>query len=316
VQTRLDQLYQAAKKEGQLVWSVSAVADTVKPVVAVFNRRFPDIKVSIVDLQATLVPQRILTETAANRLTIDVVTANPVQLVPLGDRGLVLSHDFTGMGLPPERIGFDNRILYTTDIIVAWFNNKNLVTAADMPTKPEDLLNPKWKGKIVTDPGGASFTTFVPFWDDAKIEAFVKQMNDAGQIIPVTGNDQIARIGRGEAAFGVVPVQRATDTIAQGAPAEVMTVFPALKVQNGPLTIKGLPHPNAAELFYMWLSTPEAQDALDKANSGLITPCGPTPSDKLICGKKLTYNQQDTPEKVKHQADLSATLAKIIAQKG
>ena len=154
--------------------------------------------------------------------------------------------------------------------------NKSRVSAADAPKDWKDLLDPKWKGRIIlTDP--TSSPAFVDlWWAVAKKNggmAFLRQLRAQASrlysgVAPLT---QALASGESMIAAPGVPSIFAP-LAASGAPISMVTPTSAT---TGPEAVIGITknakHPNAARLFAYWLLTPGGQAALN-ADPGSISP--------------------------------------------
>jgi iron(III) transport system substrate-binding protein len=152
--------------------------------------------------------------------------------------------------------------------------NKNQVSAGDAPKTWDDLLDPKWKGKIIlTDP--TSSPAFVDLWwavakRNGGMPFLQKLRAQAARLYPGVAPLTQA-IASGEAAIAVPGVPSiAAGLIKQGAPIGLVTP----PVTNGPeatigITVKAK-HPNAARLFAYFLLTPGGQSLLN-ADPGSVS---------------------------------------------
>jgi len=307
----LGQLYQAAKKEGELVWGAN-LPDTYAPVIALFQQRYPGIKVTPALVESTTVSQRLLTESAAKRLTIDLGLTSISAVSPLLDRDLIPTHDLKGYGIDAADIGLDGKMVWAQSLVLGVVYNSRLVTDAEAPHTWQDLLNPKWKGKILINkvPAGLDALPAVFGNDEAKMHDYVKQL---GQVsIPIsTVGEGTTKLSVGEGVLETGTLQSMLDQAAQGAPFAVAPVSPIPNSPQGLFTIKGIQHPNAAELFMVWMSTPEAKDAMSKAGAlAPPRPCGPSSLDKFLCGKNIQIYAIDTVGKAQRAAQLREEFSK------
>jgi iron(III) transport system substrate-binding protein len=156
-------------------------------------------------------------------------------------------------------------------ILVLLQNTKEL--AADQGPKGwEDLLQPKWKGKIAfTDPAnsGSAFTNttlLVDQWGGGdkgwekvkKLFANLKVLNRSSLVFQGVGN--------GEYPLGI-SLEYAGYLWAQGG-APVKTVYPAdgtLVLMEGCAIIKGGPNTEAAKQFVDWINAKETRELILKA---------------------------------------------------
>lgn len=147
--------------------------------------------------------------------------------------------------------------------------NTNLVKEGELKSY-YDLLDPRWKGKIVMrDPrGGGSGNAWILFmdqiwgWDKTRdyLLQFVKQE-------PILTRDlrfQAESLARGKYAISVAPnPTRLIEMQETGAPVAEVRIKEGLNTATGGgvIALPGgpLPHPNAARVFINWLLTREGQ---------------------------------------------------------
>src|SRR5262245_7911149 len=63
-----------------------------------------------------------------------------------------------------EMIDWDDRVLVVVSRTPGFTYNTNLVPASEVPQRVEDVLNPKWRGKIASTPYAASFDRLALIW--------------------------------------------------------------------------------------------------------------------------------------------------------
>jgi iron(III) transport system substrate-binding protein len=159
--------------------------------------------------------------------------------------------------------------------------NTKLVPDAELPTSLQDLVNPKWKGKIgIAKPLFGTTAThaaclFVA-WGDIKAKAFFTALKANGVQV-LSGNKQVAQAaGSGQIAFGLTDTDDAMGEIDAGSP--VAIVYPdrqegeigTLFIPNTLALIKGSGHPRAAEALADQLLSPEVEAALASGPSAQI----------------------------------------------
>ena len=171
--------------------------------------------------------------------------------------------------LLPEATDKTNLMVPCTGISSATIMyNKKLVPAADVPKKWADLLDPKWKGKIVNaDPSksSSSYQSLVTrlLANKDKGWEFEEKLIQNLVILPKSSAVYL-QVGTGEAALGLAFEQGAY-TYAVGANATAGVVYPS--DGTGVLfdvaaLIKGAQHPNAAKAFLDFSVSADFQKAL------------------------------------------------------
>jgi ABC-type Fe3+ transport system substrate-binding protein len=176
----------AAKKEGEVVWySTQIINQLVRPIAAAFEKKYPGIKVRYTRANATEVAVKILTESRAGRPQADVFDGTST-VVPLKQEGYVLqwlpeaAKDYPDLYKDPQGYWIASNLYINTPGY-----NTALVPKGSEPHTYQDLLDPKWSGKIAwnslpSTSGGVGFigTVLAEMGDDkgmAYLRAFAKQ---------------------------------------------------------------------------------------------------------------------------------------------
>ena len=162
--------------------------------------------------------------------------------------------------IPAVMVEMDGRLLREATRYIGISYNQQLVPEKELPRRLDDLLNPKWKGKIASTPYAASFDRLASVIGLEKTREFLKRFtqNVAGLIR--CGEEE--RLASGEFIIlglncGNYEAERAQR---QGMPinARVLTDVPIVGYWY--LSIpKNSAHPNLATLFAGFLLTPEGQ---------------------------------------------------------
>ena len=153
-----DALYEAAKKEGQVVWYTSLIVNqAVRPLVEAFNKKYPGVEVKYARGDSGPNAIKVINEARAGRVEGDVFDGIATT-APLLKAGLVESFTPSAANkYPPALRDPDGR----WNALVLYFLtpgiNTQLVGADEIKTA-QDLLNPKWQGKIAwsTEPSSGA----------------------------------------------------------------------------------------------------------------------------------------------------------------
>jgi iron(III) transport system substrate-binding protein len=157
-----------AKKEGELYWYTSmSVGDHTK-FVELFNKKYPFITVKVRRASGERLITLIQTEHRAGRHLFDVAVGS--RFAPSFVRSGIFAKYVS-----PEHKNFPKGTVdpdgYWADVYVNGIGlsyNTEMVPAEQLPKKWEDLLDPKWKGKIAMDPRGL-------VWYDAVLRVMGKE---------------------------------------------------------------------------------------------------------------------------------------------
>jgi iron(III) transport system substrate-binding protein len=306
----LDTLYQAAKSEGEVIWASSTQADALNGAKDSFERQFPGIKLTITTLDSSNHAQRMITESQAKRVSVDVSTSGPIPMQALVGRDLIENVDVSGIQAKPDDI-LDGRMLINGDSIVGWLYNTKLVAEKDAPAKFEDFLDPKWKGKMTIEKAGSGFDMLLGMWDDAQIQSFLTDLVKQAPVPAATSQEALNRVALGESLFAQSSYLTASDKVRDGAPLGVLPIR-ALGSPSGSYVVKGEPHPKATQLLLAWMTTQAGKDALATAGIGRFNECGPLAVDKLACGKHIQMYYVDTLEKSQKINEHRARVVKTL----
>ena len=266
-------LEEGAKKEGEVLWIGGLNQRRARrPILKAFRKKYPFIDAKGVRTGSRKALQRVLAEHRAKTPRVDVINSNVV--VSLKKAGLVQAFRSPALDAYPKKEKDPNRIWatmrYSYHGVAAY--NTNLVSAADAPKTFADLLDPKWKGKMVW---GDSSETGAPFlitylrltWGEAKALDFIKNLSK--QMV-VTRTSSIRNIldlvVAGEHHIMISPaLHHVGGARKKGAPIQAAMVNPVLARNGYFMLMKSAPHPHAAMLLIDFILSKEAQSILRKA---------------------------------------------------
>src|SRR5258707_7899285 len=145
---RLQRLLEGAKKEKELNLYTSAQSDDMGALVGAYEKKY-GVKVNVWRASSEKVLQRAVAEARANRNTVDVVETNGPEMESL-HREKVLQQvksphlaDLIAPAIRPHGEWVGTRL----NVFVQAYNT-NAVRKQDLPKTWEDLLDPKWKGRL------------------------------------------------------------------------------------------------------------------------------------------------------------------------
>jgi hypothetical protein len=155
VSERKTVLEREARREGTLVLYGATGLDRAQFWIGEFNKRYPDIKVEFVRLQAAELYQKIATERRTGQLRADLIITTITYLDLLREVGALAPYETSNWNDfdPRFRMGGADKgwtaVVYEVfPHAIAWRTNR--VPAAEAPKSMADLVNPKWRGQIGT----------------------------------------------------------------------------------------------------------------------------------------------------------------------
>ena len=154
-------LIEAAKKEGKVVYYTSVDLPLAEKIAKAFEAKYPGIAVRVERTGAERVFQRIGQEYASRIHAVDVVNSSDAAHFIVWKRdGLLAPYvpEDVAKFYPAEHKDADGLFASFRIGLCIIAYNTNLVKAEEAPKSFADLLDPKWKGKIVKAHPGYSGT--------------------------------------------------------------------------------------------------------------------------------------------------------------
>jgi iron(III) transport system substrate-binding protein len=261
---------EAARHEGKLTLYNGTSLGMIRVIAERFKAHY-GIAVDILEGRATEIYERVRTEQAAGQRLGDVIFNGANTMAASEGAGMIVAHG----ALPNSKLlaadfPDDGTILPVSSSFFAILVNGD-VTAAQEPKSWQGVLDPKWKGKILSDDFRAAGAGEVFF--NVMLDKYGRGFHDklAAQ------NPQFSRffaeserrVARGEFAL-YIPLNLSEYPTLKGLP--VRMVMPADGAPFVTLSLgllKGAPHPNAAKLFMDYAVSPEAQLASGDTGAGI-----------------------------------------------
>jgi iron(III) transport system substrate-binding protein len=257
-----------ARKEGQvLVYTSLNLKDSV-PIKEVFEKKY-GVKLELWRSSSEKVLQRAHTEARGGRHAVDAFELNGPEMEALRREGLLEefhSPQFVNLPsatLPQHRQWVPDRFNFFT---IAY--NTNLVKPADVPSSYEDLLHPRWVGKIALEAGDTDwFASMMKWMGEEKGLAFFRKL---AQMKPQvrTGHTLMGEL----VASGEVPLaatiynHNAERLVVKGAPIRWKALTPTFGRPNAVAVAKRARHPHAALLFADFMLSLEGQTLIKERN--------------------------------------------------
>jgi iron(III) transport system substrate-binding protein len=263
---RAQRLVEGAKKEGVVTIYTSAPTDDMAVLAAAFEKKH-GVKLQVWRASSEKVVQRAVSEARANRFDVDIIETNGPDIEALHREKLLQEvrsphlADLIPGAIPPHREWLSMRL----NIWVAAYNTQ-LVRKEDLPKTYEDLVNPRWKGKLGIEGGDANwFAGVVKEMGEARgLKAFRDIVGANGVSVRVGHTLLTNLVVAGEVPLALTVYNyRVEQMKGRGAPIEWFVIPPAIARFQGMGLARNAPRPHAAVLYFDFMLT-DGQEILLK----------------------------------------------------
>jgi iron(III) transport system substrate-binding protein len=250
---RTARLIEGAKREGVLTFYSNAPTEDNAALIAAFEKSY-GIKVRLWRASSEDVRNRAITEARAKRYVADFFLNNGPALEANHEEQLLQEvkspHlvDIIPQAMPSHRewVGF------CLNVLVAAYNT-NLVKAADLPKTYQDLVDPKWKGRLGIENDDSDW--FAGLLQSLGEENGIKLFRD----IATTNGFSVRKghtlltnlVSAGEVPLALTVFSYTAEQLKKkGAPLNWFVIPPLISMPNSIAVAKMAPHPHAAVLFF------------------------------------------------------------------
>jgi iron(III) transport system substrate-binding protein len=256
-------LIETGKKEGKVVIYGSLESDTMDTVTKAFQKK-TGIEVEYWRASATKVMDRAVTEYRAGKPGFDIILTNDNPMQLMQKQGIFAKYDspsakdFTKESIDPN-LGPRYR-----NVIIGIVYNKSMVSPADAPKSLEDLVNPKYKGKLVMpDPTQHTTTTqwvasLEKLMGKEKAEKYIRDLAAMKPILVESLLPAAERVSTGETPIAITYVKYAFIFGQKGAPLEYVRLGKMMGDGHYLTLGNKAPHVNAGKAFIDYFLGPES----------------------------------------------------------
>ena len=306
----------AGKKEGKVVVYGSVVPQAMDGLHQAFKKKY-GIEVDYWRGSSTQVSERALTEWRAGRPGFDIAEGNRgVQLI-MKNEGLFQKF------VPPASEKFPAQYKEKDGLITPWrvlpisiLYNTELVKAVDLPKTFDDLVNPKWMGKIsIPDP--TRHTTTAQFlWNLEKFKGdkwldYVRALAKQKPILVESLAPVTTTIIKGEAAVGLTYIKYIKQ---YKGPVNYIPMDKYLTDPNYLSLSAKSAHPNAAKLYIDFACSTEGQKEIAEDGEFVLAPnVYPPIKDAEKVAPRMVF--MDNPSEDEFKKLMSGTFREIFFAK-
>jgi iron(III) transport system substrate-binding protein len=260
-------LAEAKKQKEVVVYTSLNLKDSV-PIAEVFEKKY-GVKLTLWRSSSEKVLQRAVTEARAGRFSVDAFELNGPEMEALYREGLLdefyspQAKNIPSAGKPKHGHWVADRFNFFT---IAY--NTNLVKPADVPNSYQDLLNPRWVGKIGIEASDTDwFASMIKAMGEQKgLEFFRKLAGMKPQLR--TGHTLMAElVVSGEIPLAATIYNHNAERLeVKGAPIRWKALPPTFGRPNAVAVAKHAQRPHAALLFADFMLSLEGQTLIKERN--------------------------------------------------
>ncbi|HEY7164913.1 MAG TPA: extracellular solute-binding protein [Candidatus Binatia bacterium] len=263
-------LIDIAKKEGGKITAYGSLeSNTVEPIIEAFNRK-TGLTVEYWRASATKVMDRALAELRAGKPVFDVMVNNSGAIYVMKKEAVFAKYiSPAASAFPKQVIDPDLGPVYRNTPIGIIYN-KAEIKPADAPKSLEDLLLPKYKGKLVM-PDPTQHTTTIQWLGSLykimgkeKSEKFVRELGATKPFLVESFSPSAERASTGETPIAISLVRYVVTYSDKGAPVDWVRLGKMLSIGQYLALSNKAPHPNGGKAFIDFFLGDESMRILAK----------------------------------------------------
>lgn len=262
---RQQALAEGAKKEGEVIGYANLNIVAAKKLADGFMRKYPFLKARTIHFSGAAIINRLRTEALAGKVLSDVVLSGQLGVLALLEKGIAAKYrspqrQFYAEGLKDQQ-GYWTAMF--TNLMVTVYNT-NAVKKDEVPQKLDDLLAPRWKGKLAMDT--QSYVWFGAVLQHLGTEAglrFMRKLNEQN-LRHYRGRRLMTQlVAAGESDMSVETNLNSVLGISEkGGPVWFAPIKPLFISPSLLYLSQNAPHPHAGALFIDYLLSEDGQKVL------------------------------------------------------
>jgi len=249
---RLKRLVEGAKKEGVVSIYTSMPQDDMAALTSAFEAKY-GVKAKVWRSGSEKILQRGLLEAKANRFEVDVFETNSPEMEVLSREKVLIAANSPFLNeLIPQAIPAHKEWIATRLNIFTCAYNTKLVRKDELPKTYQDLLDPKWKGKLAVEADDSDWLaeTVMKMGEEKGIALF-KEIARKNAVSVRKGHTLLANlVASGEVPMALTLYNYKIEQMKNsGANVDWFALDPTIARPNANGVARNAPHPHAALLF-------------------------------------------------------------------
>ena len=262
---RQQRLVEGAKKEGPLSIYTSMQNDDMGALVAGFEKKY-GLKATVWRAGSDKVLQRAVIEARGNRRTVDIIETNSPELESMSREKILVAVKSPHLSqLIPQALHPHGEWVSTRlNVFVQAYNTK-LVKKEELPKTWDDLLHPRWKGRLGIEAEDQDWlASVVSELGEAKGVKLFKDIVASNGMSVRKGHTLLTQlVVSGEIPFALTVYNYKAEQLKdKGGPIEWLSIGTPIARPNGVAVLKAAPNPHSAILFFDFEISEEGQKIL------------------------------------------------------
>ena len=249
---RLKRLAEGAKKEGVVSIYTSMPLDDMAALTTAFEAKY-GVKAKVWRSGSEKILQRGLLEAKANRFEVDVFETNSPETEVLSREKVLIAANSPYLNeLIPQAIPSHKEWIATRLNIFTCAYNTKLVKKEELPKTYQDLLDPKWKGKLSVEADDSDWLAeTVMKMGEEKGLALFREIARKNAVSVRKGHTLLSNlVASGEVPLALTVYNYKIEQMKNsGAPIDWFALDPTIARPNANGVARNAPHPHAALLF-------------------------------------------------------------------
>jgi iron(III) transport system substrate-binding protein len=264
---RTERLVAGAKREGTVTIYTSLTIDDMKVFGGAFEKKY-GIKLQLWRSSSEDILQRAVVEARGGRFDVDAIETSAAEMESLHREKLLAEvrsphiADLHPAALLPHREWIGDRL----NLITSAYNT-DLIKPAQLPKTYDDLLDPKWKGRLgIESDDSVWFGALITALGEARGLKLFRDLVRANGLSLRKGHTLLANlVVSGEVPFTLTAYQYKVEQLKKtGAPIEWHVIPPGISRFIGSGVMRRAPHPHAAILFLDFMLSDAQRLLLDR----------------------------------------------------
>jgi len=249
---RQKRLAEGAKKEGVVSIYTSMPLDDMAALTSAFEAKY-GVKAKVWRSGSEKILQRGLLEAKANRFEVDVFETNSPETEVLSREKVLIAGNSPYLNeLIPQAIPSHKEWIATRLNIFTCAYNTKLVKKEELPKTYQDLLDPKWKGKLSVEADDSDWLAeTVMKMGEEKGLALFREIARKNAVSVRKGHTLLSNlVASGEVPLALTVYNYKIEQMKNsGAPIDWFALDPTIARPNANGVARNAPHPHAALLF-------------------------------------------------------------------